>query len=68
MAMLIQSLSAQAGHRLPDATWPSSAVSTSQAMVIFMWVLMEIVAMATDLAEFLGAALGFYLLFGMPLG
>jgi manganese transport protein len=32
-----------------------------------MWVLMEIVAMATDLAEFLGAALGFYLLFGMPL-
>ena len=32
-----------------------------------MWVLMEIVAMATDLAEFLGAALGFNLLFGMPL-
>jgi manganese transport protein len=28
---------------------------------------MEIVAMATDLAEFLGAALGFYLLFGIPL-
>jgi len=32
-----------------------------------MWVIMEIVAMATDLAEFLGAALGFNLLFGMPL-
>ena len=32
-----------------------------------MWVLMEIVAMATDLAEFLGAAVGFYLLFGIPL-
>ena len=32
-----------------------------------MWVLMEVVAMATDLAEFLGAALGFNLLFGMPL-
>ena len=28
---------------------------------------MEIVAMATDLAEFLGAAIGFNLLFGMPL-
>jgi manganese transport protein len=27
----------------------------------------EIVAMATDLAEFLGAAVGFYLLFGIPL-
>ena len=32
-----------------------------------MWVLMELVVMATDLAEFLGAALGFQLLFGMPL-
>jgi manganese transport protein len=32
-----------------------------------MWVLMEIVAMATDLAEFLGAALGFNLLFGIPM-
>jgi manganese transport protein len=32
-----------------------------------MWVLMELVAMATDLAEFLGAALGFYLLFNIPL-
>ena len=32
-----------------------------------MWVLMELVAMATDLAEFLGAALGFYLLLGIPL-
>jgi manganese transport protein len=32
-----------------------------------MWILMEVVAMATDLAEFLGAALGFNLLFGIPL-
>ena len=32
-----------------------------------MWVICELVAIATDLAEFLGAALGFYLLFGMPL-
>jgi manganese transport protein len=32
-----------------------------------MWTLMEIVAMATDLAEFLGAAVGFNLLFGIPL-
>ncbi len=30
---------------------------------VAMWVMMEIVAMATDLAEFLGAALGIYLLF-----
>ena len=32
-----------------------------------MWVLMELVAMATDLAEFIGAAVGFNLLFGVPL-
>jgi manganese transport protein len=32
-----------------------------------LWVMMEIVAMATDLAEFLGAALGINLLFGIPL-
>jgi manganese transport protein len=38
-----------------------------QPVVWGMWVMMELVAMATDLAEFLGAALGFNLLFGMPL-
>jgi manganese transport protein len=32
-----------------------------------MWVLAEVVAMATDLAEFLGAAIGFQLLFHIPL-
>ncbi len=32
-----------------------------------LWVMMEIVAMATDLAEFLGAAIGLQLLFGFPL-
>lgn len=36
-------------------------------MVIGLWVIGELVAIATDLAEFLGAALGFYLLFGIPL-
>ena len=36
-------------------------------VVLAMWVFMELVVMATDLAEFLGAALGFQLLFGMPL-
>jgi manganese transport protein len=32
-----------------------------------LWIMMEIVAMATDLAEFLGAAVGLELLFGLPL-
>lgn len=67
MAMLIQSLSAKLGiatHRnlaeLCRDNYPPWTVWT-------MWALMEVVAMATDLAEVLGAALGFYLLFGMPL-
>ncbi len=67
MAMLIQALSAKlgiaTGYNLAEQcrnhfpTW----------LVRLMWVLMELVAMATDLAEFLGAALGFNLLFGIPL-
>ncbi len=32
-----------------------------------MWVISEIAAMATDLAEFLGGAIGLALLFKMPL-
>ena len=32
-----------------------------------MWVQAEVMAMATDIAEFVGAALGLNLLFGVPL-
>jgi manganese transport protein len=39
----------------------------SPSVVRGMWVVMEVVAMATDLAEFVGAAVGFNLLFGIPL-
>ena len=34
---------------------------------MFLWVQAELIAMATDLAEFLGAAIGFQLLFGWAL-
>ncbi|MGI9147928.1 MAG: Nramp family divalent metal transporter, partial [Chloroflexota bacterium] len=37
-------------------------------VVWVLWVLSELVAIATDLAEVLGAAVGLQLLFGMPLG
>jgi manganese transport protein len=67
MAMLIQTLSAKlgiaTGHNLPEimrAHFP-------RPLVWVLWALAEVVAMATDLAEFIGAALGFSLLFGMPL-
>ncbi|MBI5724838.1 MAG: Nramp family divalent metal transporter [Planctomycetes bacterium] len=67
MAMLIQSLSAKLGIATGMNLAEHCRVHLPRPVVWIMWVLMEIVAMATDLAEFLGAALGFYLLFGMPL-
>src|SRR5436305_14645247 len=36
-------------------------------MSVGLWVQAEVMAMSTDIAEFLGAALGLNLLFGMPL-
>jgi manganese transport protein len=39
----------------------------SRPVAIVMWVVSEIAAMATDLAEFLGGAIGLSLLFGLPL-
>jgi len=67
MAMLIQSLSAKLGIASGRNLAEQCREHFSRRVVIPMWVLMEIVAMATDLAEFLGAALGFYLLFGIPM-
>ena len=67
MAMLIQTLSAKLGIATGRNLAELCRESFPRPIVLVMWVLMEIVAMATDLAEFLGAALGFYLLFGIPL-
>jgi manganese transport protein len=67
MAMLVQALSAKlgiaSGHNLAELC----RERFPRPVTITMWVLMEIVAMATDLAEFLGAAVGFQLLFHIPL-
>lgn len=66
IAMLFQALSAKLGivtgrnlaemcrEQFPHARWP-------------MWVVSEVAAMATDLAEFLGGAIGLALLFNIPL-
>ncbi len=67
MAMLIQALSAKLGIATGLNLAEMCREQFPRWMVWTMWVLMELVAMATDLAEFLGAALGFNLLFGMPL-
>jgi manganese transport protein len=67
MAMLIQTLSAKLGIASGLNLAQQCRNNFPRPVVLSMWVLMELVAMATDLAEFLGAALGFYLLFGIPL-
>ena len=67
MAILIQYLSAKLGI-VTGLTLPQNCRKTySRGTNIFLWVAAEIAALATDLAEFLGAALGFYLLFGPAL-
>src|ERR687885_2480911 len=67
MAMLIQTLSAKlgiaTGHNLPEVCREQFSRRTS----IALWIQAEAIAMATDLAEFLGAALGFHLLLGIGL-
>jgi manganese transport protein len=66
-AMLVQSLSAKLGIATGRNLAEMCREQFPRPLVLGMWVLMEVVAMATDLAEFLGAALGFHLLFGIPL-
>ena len=67
MAMLLQSLSAKLGIATGQNLAEHCRNQYSHRVVIGMWVIGELVAIATDLAEFLGAALGFNLLFGIPL-
>jgi len=67
MAMLVQALSAKLGIATGNNLAELCQIHYPQWLVWTMWGLMEIAAMATDLAEFLGAAIGFNLLFGMPL-
>jgi manganese transport protein len=64
MAILIQYLSAKLGI-VTGLTLPQNCRKHfSRPTTIALWIAAEIAAVATDLAEFLGAALGFYLLFG----
>ncbi|MDQ3925462.1 MAG: Nramp family divalent metal transporter [Actinomycetota bacterium] len=67
MAMLIQSMSAKlgiaTGKNLPEVC----RERFPRPVTLLLWVQAEIIAMATDLAEFIGAALALNLLFGIPL-
>src|SRR6185437_1467217 len=64
MAILIQYLSAKLGI-VTGLTLPQNCRKHfSRPMTLFLWIAAEMSASSTDLAEFLGAALGFYLLAG----
>jgi manganese transport protein len=67
MAMLVQYLSAKLGiatdRNLPELCRERFPRWTSWAL----WIQAEVMAMSTDVAEFLGAAIGLNLLFGVPL-
>jgi manganese transport protein len=67
IAMLIQYLSAKLGI-VTDRNLPEVVRDRfPRAITWAMWIQAEIMAMSTDIAEFLGAALGLNLLFGVPL-
>ena len=67
MAMLIQTLSAKLGIATGRNLAEVCRERFSQRTARSLWVQAELIAMATDLAEFLGAALGFHLLLGIGL-
>ena len=67
MAMLIQSMSAKlgiaTGMNLPEVCRDRF----SRPVTFLLWVQAELIAMATDVAEFVGAAIGINLITGLPL-
>src|ERR1022692_1100972 len=67
IAMLFQALSAKLGIVTGRNLAELCREQFPKPVVLGMWVVSEIAAMATDLAEFLGGAIGLSLLFNMPL-
>jgi manganese transport protein len=67
IAMLFQALSAKLGIVTGRNLAEMCREQFPRPIVWAMWVISEIAAMATDLAEFLGGAIGLALLTGMPL-
>ncbi|MHA1164041.1 MAG: Nramp family divalent metal transporter [Alphaproteobacteria bacterium] len=67
VAMLFQALSAKLGIVTGQNLAEMCRENYNKPAVIAMWIVSEIAAMATDLAEFLGGAIGLALLLDMPL-
>ncbi len=68
MAMVVQTLSAKLGIATGRNLAEVCRDNFPRRVSFALWVQAEVIAMATDLAEVLGAALGLSLLFGIPLG
>lgn len=66
-AMLFQAISARLGLATGVSLAKQCARSLPRPVVLAMWIVSEVAAMATDLAEFLGGAIGFSLLAHLPL-
>lgn len=67
MAALIQMLSAKLGLATGESLASQLGKRLPRWAVYPYWIQAEVLAMATDIAEFIGAALGFKLLFGFSL-
>jgi manganese transport protein len=67
MAMLIQTLSAKVGIATGKNLPEICRESFPRGVTWGLWVQAELIAMATDMAEFVGAAIALNLLFGVPL-
>ena len=67
MAMLIQFLSAKVGIATGRSLPELCREHFPRRVSIGLWIQAEVIAMATDLAEFVGAAIALNLLFGLPL-
>jgi len=63
MAMLIQSMSAKLGIATGMNLAEVCREKFPRKVTIGLWIQAEVIAMATDLAEFIGAAIGIHLLF-----
>ncbi|MDP4104209.1 MAG: Nramp family divalent metal transporter [Bacillota bacterium] len=67
MAMLLQNMSAKLGIATGRSLPELCRDYLPRWVSIPMWIFSEIAAMATDIAEFLGATLGLHILFGIPM-
>jgi manganese transport protein len=67
MAMLVQAMSAKLGIATGRSLPENCRDHFPRRVVVLLWLQAEAIAMATDLAEFIGAAVGLNLIFGLPL-